>query len=106
MLIEEGKLFGWLAAILLPVALITSRNRIVVTDTEIIAYPPLGQPIRARFTEISSSVPRVFVQRTHPGILIISFTDDSKPPVTLALAKFPSRDIAWLLSLKQLKVKR
>jgi hypothetical protein len=106
LLVEDGQVFAWLAALLLPIAVITSRNRIVVTDTELIAYPPLSEPIRARFSEISSSIPRVLVQRSHPGLLIISFTDETKESVTLPLTKFPSADVAWLLSLKQLKVKR
>jgi hypothetical protein len=74
------------------------RNRIVVTDTEVIAYSPFGRPVRVRFSDISSSVPQVFVQRSHPSRLIIIFDDESMQPVTLFLTKFPSADVAWLLS--------
>ncbi len=105
-LIEDSKALGCMGAIILPIAWMMSRNSIVVTDTEIIGRSSFGRPVRVRFSDIAESLPKVFTQRNHPTRLIIVFTDESKQPVTLFLTKFQSQDVAWLLSLEALKVRR
>lgn len=76
----------------------------VRVGTDKIETSVLGYRRRIPFQEISHSVTRVLVEKDHPVGLDIYRSGASTPAITVALKSFRKSDVAWLLSLPQLKV--
>ncbi len=82
------------------------RARIVVSDDALAWRPPFGLLERSvAFSRVKVSNASVLAEPEHPVTLEI-FAGGRVPALTLRLKLFRQNDVAWLISLPQLKVDR
>jgi len=79
------------------------RIKVREDSISVIKYFLLGQEVP--FTDITRSMPRSLAERDHPLWLDIHGKPNS-PVLRLPLKTCKKRDVEWLLSLPQLKVRR
>ena len=83
---------------------VISRNRIIVATDFIAVKPPFGPQQRVSFCDIKASVPAILAEPDHPISLAV-YCGQKQPTLRIHLKLFRKADIAWLLSLPELKVK-
>ncbi len=82
------------------------RARIVVSDDALAWRPPFGLLEESvAFSGVTVSNALVLAEAEHPVTLEI-FAEGKVPALTLRLKLFRQKDVAWLISLPQLKVDR
>ena len=82
------------------------RARIVISDDALAWRPPFGLLEQSvALSRITVSVASVLAEPEHPVMLEI-FAGGRVPALTLRLKLFRQNDVAWLISLPQLKVDR
>lgn len=82
------------------------RARIVVGGDALAWRPPFGLLEQSvAFSRVTGSIASILAEPEHPVTLEI-FTGKAAPALTLRLKLFRQNDVAWLLSLPQLKVER
>ena len=94
---EMAMLFGALLLLIYSV-------RIKVREDSISVSKYFVSEQKVLFTEISRSMPRILAERDHPLWLDIHGKPDSRV-LRLPLKTCKKRDVEWLLSLPQLKVR-
>jgi hypothetical protein len=80
-------------------------SRIIVTEDRLRFRAALGGFRDIYFRDITASIPQLLLEPNHPVALQI-FSADSREPVEIPLKAFRSEDVAWLLQLPQLRVRR
>jgi hypothetical protein len=97
---------GGMLVLYAAVCLAISRQRIVVEDDSV-AFHELFKPAnRVHFSDISKSVPRIVAEPEHPIALDIYTHDGKRPTLRLRLKPFRQADVAWLVAVPELKVRR
>ena len=86
---------------------IVSYSRILVDDDGVSFRPTFGNGSERRvtFEGITMSIPRVLGEPEHPIYLDI-YCKGKRPTLRLQLKCFRQKDVAWLLSLPELKVQK
>jgi hypothetical protein len=88
------------------VCLAVSRQRVVV-ESDSVAFRELFKPTnRIRFADISKSIPRTVAEPEHPVALEIYTYNRKGPALRLRLKSFRQADVAWLVSIPELKIQR
>ena len=83
-----------------------SRQRVVV-ESDSITFHELFKPTsRVLFRDISRSVPRILGEPEHPLGLDIYADNAKKPALRLRLKSFRAAEVAWLVSIPDLKVQK
>jgi hypothetical protein len=80
-------------------------SRIIVTDDRLRFRPAFGMSRDICFRDIATSVPQILLEPDHPVALQV-FSANTGEPVEIPLKAFRQKDIAWLLQLPQLRVRR
>jgi len=105
------EVLGWLAAVFAAVLGSTYLQKIEVGEDHIALRFPFGFGRRVAFRDIAMSRRRTLAEPRHPVLLDIFVPDPGKPSrhvlkLRLRLKAYRQADVAWLLSLPQLKVSR
>jgi hypothetical protein len=88
------------------VCLAISCQRVVV-DGDSVAFQELFKRTnRVHFSDISKSVARLVAEPEHPIALDIYTHDGKRPTLRLRLKPFRQADVAWLVEVPELKVRR
>ncbi len=100
---------GYLAAVFAATIGSIYLQRIVVGEDHIAVRFPFGFGRRVAFRDIALSRRRTLAEPRHPVLLDIFVSDPAKPSrhvlkLRLRLKPYRRSDVAWLLSLPQLKV--
>lgn len=82
------------------------KTHLVVNEQSIILRPALGRETRILFEDIRESIPFVVAEPQHPVTLHIIGQKSSAPVLSIRLKPYREEDVAWLLQLPGLKVKR
>jgi hypothetical protein len=81
-----------------------SRQRVVV-QSDSVAFQELFKPAnRVYFADISKSVAKALAEPEHPVALYIYTHNAKKPALRLRLKSFRQADVAWLVSVPELRV--
>ncbi len=102
---------GYLAAVFATILGSIYLQRIVVDDESIALGKPVIGLSRVPFRDIAFSRARTLAEPDHPVLLDIYGTDPKRPArhvlkLRLRLKPYRQADVAWLVSLPQLKMKR
>jgi hypothetical protein len=83
-----------------------ARQRVVV-QIDSLSFQELFKPThRVKFGDISKSVARTLAEPEHPVALDIYTHNTRIPALRLRLKSFRQADVAWLVSIPELKVQR
>lgn len=88
------------------VALVIARQRIVIKSDSLCFQEVFKPTNQVLFSEISKSVKRTLAEPEHPVALDVYTHNPRKPALRLRLKSFRQVDVAWLISVPELKVKR
>jgi hypothetical protein len=106
MLSDAAKIAACILIIYGVLCFFVSRGRIVVSTDSIVFRPALGTDKRVYFRSIIASLPKVLAEPEHPISLEIYCESRERPAIEIGLKSFRQSDVAWLLSLPELKVQR
>lgn len=103
---EAGKLAACLFVIYGALCLVVRRARIIVSADSIAVQAAFGEQRRVFFRDITTSRAGVLAELEHPISLEVYCAGRQRPALQIGLKSFRRRDVAWLLSLPELKVEK
>lgn len=80
------------------------RTRIIVRENSIALTSALGAETEVKFSDISGSVAEYVLEPDHPVALHVFGRDADNPAITIKTKAYRREDVAWLLSLPELRV--